>query len=76
MSECAGCDVCGRCDENALYGDVDGKHYCSGCWKKAGKPFPRRIRTTQEIHEAEVSARDRMMMRGGADRYRVRSGKA
>lgn len=71
-----GCDVCRSLDEGKLYGNVDGKWYCSDCWKKAGRPFPRRRPSMQELHDAELSARAKMSSRGGADRYRVRAGKA
>ncbi len=72
----SGCDRCGRCDENRLYATVDGTSYCSECWRKAGRPWPRRRATVQEIAQAEINARGRMLKRGGNARHMVRSGKS
>lgn len=74
MTECAGCDVCGQNDTLFLYANVDGKHYCLPCWKRAGKPWPRRLMDF-EINEIESKTRTRMMKRGGPDRHLVRKGR-
>lgn len=76
MNDIRGCDQCGAHDEGRLYGCIDGVWFCSGCWKKAGRPFPKTRADMSTLHNAEVAARAKMSSRGGADRYRVRAGKA
>jgi hypothetical protein len=71
-----GCSKCGNLDKRKLYALVDGASYCVDCWVKAGRPWPRLRATVGQVHEAETGARDRMRARGGADRYRVTSGKS
>ncbi len=70
------CDECGSIDESRLYGTVDAKTYCSDCWRDAGRPWPRRKATMQETAAMEQQTRERMLKRGGTDRYRARSGKS
>lgn len=72
----AGCDLCPASGEHKLYGLIDGVWFCSDCWKKAGRPFPKKRADMSTLHDAEVAARAKMSSRGGADRYRVRAGKA
>ena len=68
------CDRCGDVSPGRLFVTVDGVVYCSACWRRAGRPFPRSIATVTELHEAEVVTRDRMLARGGAYRHLVRKG--
>lgn len=63
-------------DEKRLYGNVDGSLVCVNCWKKAGRPWPRRAVSAVELATAEVKTREKMMKRGGNERYMARSGKA
>ncbi len=76
MSNLSGgwCDRCPTIDMDRLYVTVDGKHYCSIHWKGAGRPWPRLALSIQEVHTAEVAARDHMMKRGGTDRHLVLKG--
>lgn len=72
----AGCDRCPESGENKLYGLIDGVWFCSACWKKAGRPFPKTKADVSTLHESEIATRAKMSSRGGADRYRVRAGKS
>lgn len=73
---CAGCDKCGDIDEGVLYGNVDGRHLCCSCWKKAGRPFPQRRLSEVDFENAATKVRQKMLYRGGNQRYMARSGKA
>lgn len=71
------CDVCARVftiEENRLFVRVDGRWYCAGCWRKAGRPWPSRLASIEDLHAAETATRERMNARGGADRHLVRKG--
>ncbi len=70
----SGCDRCGRCDETRLYAVVDGTSYCSDCWKKAGRPWPRRRATPEEIAQAEINLRGRLDSRPRTSRSSNRRG--
>jgi hypothetical protein len=48
---------------------------CAPCWRRLGEPTAP-LATMEETHEAMLKARAKMLARGGADRYFVRSGKA
>jgi len=68
-----GCDVCGDINDRRLYGVVDGKRFCSRCWKRAGSPFPKLRSDPEEARLAELATRERMTKRGGPDRHLVRN---
>lgn len=70
------CDSCNRIflEQGRLFVRVDGRWYCVECWRKAGRPWPRREATLDELHAAETATRERMLARGGAHRHLVRKG--
>lgn len=69
-----GCTACGEAAENKLYARVDpSRRLCYDCWKAQGFPAPRPTPPSQE-HEQRI--RERMKLRGGADRHRVNAGKS
>lgn len=72
----SGCDECGLVDDRKLFANVDGRCFCVTCWKRAGRPFPKRSMTAVELANAEVATRERMLKRGGNQKYMARSGKA
>lgn len=66
---------CGRCDRPALLlARIGGRAICAYCWWDLGKPWPREKASPEEIHAAELAARERMLRRGGTDRHMVRKG--
>ena len=84
------CDVCGVVYEGrrlnpdlsfapfgrTLFAVVDGKRYCSACWRAAGRPFPRRVvKQTEEVELVEAGIRRKMQDRGGLSRHLVRKGR-
>lgn len=71
----SGCDTCGSLDARRLYANVDGRRLCSGCWKKAGRPWPRRAADPNEAAATEQKVRERMLKRGGPDRHLARNNK-
>jgi hypothetical protein len=74
----AGCDACPPDPpppKDQLFAVVDGRRFCSRHWHEAGHPWPRRVGTVDEVHEAELRTRERMTARGGTDRHLVRAGK-
>lgn len=70
-----GCGKCGDVREDRLYGNVDGKLYCSECWKRAGRPWPKRRSDAQMAMLAEQKTREKMLKRGGPDRHLARNNK-
>lgn len=70
------CDFCPESRPLALYAAVDGRRFCVACWKRVGRPFPRNQADPVELANLEGKTRQRMLERGGAHRYAVRSGKA
>lgn len=70
-----GCDGCGSFDEAKLYAQVEGRWFCCDCWAAAGRPWPHRPATTDEVHEQELRTRQRMTARGGTDCHLVRNGR-
>lgn len=72
-----GCDTCGVVYDGApkLFASIDGKAYCATCWKRAGRPWPKRKLTDVEVSNAEIRVRERMLKRGGNSKYMARSGK-
>lgn len=70
------CDRCQVVDERRLYAVVDELWYCLPCWNRAGRPWPRRRVSVEELGRLEGKTRQRMLERGGAHRHLVRSGKA
>ena len=66
-----GCDKCGTAWQ--LLAKVGDQMLCGDCWNRMGRPFPR---TPISAEQVEQAAREAMLARGGADRYRVRAGKS
>ena len=63
-------------DERILYARLGtDRSLCCGCWKRAGRPFPRKKLSELELHESELAMRAKMTARGGTDRHLVRAGK-
>jgi hypothetical protein len=66
------CDRCRRIREllaRTIFG-----HLCATCWYELGEPSA--PIDADDVHAAELATRERMLARGGEDRYRVRAGKA
>lgn len=72
------CYRCGSADPDQLFARVGGRwpFVCALCWHQIGCPWPRNLPTMEEVHEAEVHTRERMLARGGTDRHLVRNGRA
>lgn len=73
MSEPSGCSRCSEVAVWKLYAVVDGTRYCARCWRKAGRPWPRRASDPGAAHQAELRTRGKMLKRGGPDRHLARN---
>ncbi len=72
-----GCSRCLDARPDGLYGLTVLGRLCWRCWRELGQPPSRWPEATiEERHQAELRVRERMLARGGNDRYMVRSGKA
>lgn len=70
--------LCERCGARfpPLAGLTESAWSCAECWRRAGMPWPSNLATAEAVQAAELATRERMLQRGGADRYMVRSGKS
>ncbi len=62
---------CGRA--RRLLIEINGRRLCAACWRRAGCPSQAPAPETPEHLRA---GHDKMLARGGEDRYRVLAGKA
>lgn len=71
------CYRCGSADPDKLYARAGAPWgvLCATCWNYVGCPWPRHVATAQEAHETEERTRERMLARGGHDRYAVKVGR-
>lgn len=78
MTVCSGCDRCGDQRESGLYLALRPDHWvCAACYRELGRPaVVREALTAGEVQDRERRTRERMTLRGGADRYMVRAGKS
>jgi uncharacterized Zn finger protein (UPF0148 family) len=65
------CERCGAA--RLLFMHVGSRYLCPVCWRREGSPAPT---PAPPSFAQEQQARERMIERGGADRYRVIAGKA
>jgi uncharacterized Fe-S cluster-containing radical SAM superfamily protein len=66
--------ACTRCREpKLLLVRLNQDLLCAACWNWMGRPYPKHA-TDPTI--MEVATREKMLARGGTDRYRVRAGKS
>jgi hypothetical protein len=67
---------CSRCPSTpSLLARTRAGVLCAACWRELPEPLKWLPPSTmQEVHQAEVKARERMMARGGADAHIVRKG--
>ncbi len=68
-----GCD-CGAARPGDLVALVDGRRLCLREWRAAGRPFPRRAASADDVQTAEAETRQRMLKRGGAHAHLVTKG--
>jgi len=74
---CTGCGKCGESHEPGLYVRLTADLVvCRACWEAMGRPWPSAPVDEAKVRAIELQARERMLKRGGADRYLVLKGRS